>query len=166
MGIPGNTGGGDSGSGEKGKVASHPLQPTQPFLVAPTTGKEFNALQLDLIAVACLSLHDVLFDFDSSVLHPDAADIVTQLPGLRDAHRGPNGELPLVSIFGHADPVGADEYNKQLSGRRARAVYGLLTHNLTLWNQLYQEEWYKTDVLGRMADRLNVPRQQSRDKLF
>jgi len=27
-----------------------------------------------------------------------------------------------LSVFGHADPVGSDDYNKALSGRRAMAV--------------------------------------------
>src|SRR5205085_4640015 len=87
---------------DKGKTASHPLQPAPALLVAPTTGQEFNALQMDLMAVACLSLHVILFDFDSSVLHPDAAAILKDLSGLREKHRGPSGALPLLSIFGHA----------------------------------------------------------------
>ena len=42
-----------------------------------------------------------------------------------------------VSIFGHADPVGNDDYNKKLSGRRAMAVYGILTRNADIWEELY-----------------------------
>ena len=41
-------------------------------------------------------------------------------------------------MFGHADPVGVDTYNKELSGRRAQAVYGLLTRKTELWDDLFQ----------------------------
>jgi peptidoglycan hydrolase-like protein with peptidoglycan-binding domain len=44
---------------------------------------------------------------------------------------------PTVSVFGHADPVGDDNYNKQLSGRRATAVYAVFTRNVDLWEELY-----------------------------
>src|SRR5262249_54417449 len=42
-----------------------------------------------------------------------------------------------VSIFGHADPVGDDLFNKHLSGRRAQAMYGLLTRKTKLWDDLF-----------------------------
>jgi hypothetical protein len=42
-----------------------------------------------------------------------------------------------LSIFGHADPTGQDPYNKDLSGRRAKAVYGLLIRDTALWEELY-----------------------------
>ena len=42
-----------------------------------------------------------------------------------------------MSVFGHADPVGDDNYNKQLSGRRATAVYAVFTRNVDLWEELY-----------------------------
>jgi hypothetical protein len=42
-----------------------------------------------------------------------------------------------MSRFGHADPVGNDNYNKILSGRRAAAVYGMLTHDAAIWEDLF-----------------------------
>jgi hypothetical protein len=45
----------------------------------------------------------------------------------------------LLSVFGHADPVGDDAYNKKLSGRRADAVYGMLTRDTVLWETLYSQ---------------------------
>jgi Putative peptidoglycan binding domain len=45
--------------------------------------------------------------------------------------------FPRISIFGHADPVGDDVYNKALAGRRAQAIYGLLTRDVKLWETLY-----------------------------
>jgi hypothetical protein len=51
---------------------------------------------------------------------------------LMDKHPGSK-----ISIFGHADPVGKDEFNKVLSGRRAQAIFGLLVRDVGLWNDLY-----------------------------
>src|ERR1035441_9549451 len=58
----------------------------------------------------------------------------TDASDLLKAHS--NGPL---AIFGHADPVGSDIYNKKLSGRRAMAVYGLLTRDLSIWEELYSD---------------------------
>jgi hypothetical protein len=127
---------------EKGTVASHPDVEIQPFLVAPTVAKAFNALALDLNAVACLSLHDVLFAFDSSFVNPDAGTMLKELPGLREKHKNKRGEFPPVSVFGHADPVGSDSYNKILSGRRARAIYGALIRDAAVWEDLYTHPFH------------------------
>jgi hypothetical protein len=134
--------------------------------VAPTAAAAFNTLGLDLVPVACLSLADILFDFDSSFPHPDVAVILGQLAGLRQKHKNAKGQLPPLSVFGHADPVGQDEYNKALSGRRARAVYGLLTHDLKIWNALFNEEWVNKGVLPGLRKQLGAPATQPRDQLF
>ena len=135
----------------EGNVATHPSRDSLPFLAAPTTDSNFNVLGLDITAVACLSLHDILFAFDSSFVNPEAAGMLADLPGLRDKHKTANG-FPPVSIFGHADPVGTDEYNKQLSGRRAKAIYGLLTHDMSIWEHLWQADWQYKNVLQTMRD--------------
>src|SRR5262249_7303131 len=44
-----------------------------------------------------------------------------------------------LSIFGHADPIGNDDYNKQLSGRRAQAVYAMLVRDEELWEALFTQ---------------------------
>ena len=170
---PSDDNGGANGGGgtihsasEHGTVASHPSRDTQPFRAAPTTGTDFNTVGLDLVVVACLSLHDILFDFDSSFVNPGVTVILKELPGLRDAHKNAKGQFPPVSVFGHADPVGEDEYNKQLSGRRARAIYGLLTHDVGIWNALFQAEWSSKDVLKTIRARLGAPAGTARDKLF
>ena len=172
--APGDNGGGasdtgpdqDLSTGEAGTVASHPSRATQAFLVAPTTAAAFNTLGLDLVPVACLSLPDVLFDFDSSFPHADAAHLLEQLSGLREKHKNAKGQLPPMSVFGHADPVGQDEYNKQLSGRRARAIYGLLTHDLKIWNALFDEEWDSKGVLPGVRKILGAPASSPKDQVF
>jgi outer membrane protein OmpA-like peptidoglycan-associated protein len=61
--------------------------------------------------------NDVLFDFDKAALRPAAeaalgrvAEIIRQ--------RAPRA----VRIVGHTDAIGSDDYNRQLSERRARSV--------------------------------------------
>ena len=101
------------------------------IIAATSTGAEFNTFRRRLIPMACFKLEDSNFEFDSSfmtILTFDAGP----LKDLLDAHRGAK-----LSIFGHADPSGRDDYNKQLSGRRAQATFGLLVRDVSLWEDLY-----------------------------
>ena len=45
--------------------------------------------------------------------------------------------FPPLSIFGHADPVGDDDFNKVLSGRRANAFYSMLVRDVDAWEKLF-----------------------------
>ncbi|HEU0124222.1 MAG TPA: OmpA family protein [Bryobacteraceae bacterium] len=119
-----------------GHSANH--SPTSPFpiLAATTTGKEKNVIRQDLLSVACWRLNDVRFDFGSSFVVPEAKEEFEALALVCQAHAG----APL-SIFGHADPVGNDDFNKVLSGRRAEAVYAVVTHDVARWEKLYGAEW-------------------------
>jgi peptidoglycan hydrolase-like protein with peptidoglycan-binding domain len=129
-----------------GVSARHPARIALPLVVAASTGAERNTIRMRPLPIGCWRLEDVRFDFDSSLIRPDARGELAELAKLW--HEA--GEPPM-SIFGHADPVGDDEYNKTLSGRRARAVYGLLTRDLDGWEQLYaqpfsSDDWHKTAV--------------------
>lgn len=84
---------------------------------------------------ACVKLDNDRFSFDSSFPH---AEMSVDLPRLFEM-RPPGTDGDKIAIFAHADPTGSDEYNKVLSGRRAKAVYGLLTRNPELWDQLHQQ---------------------------
>src|SRR5438128_494476 len=117
---------------DEGTVASQTLTKLQPLRVAPTVARDFNTIGLDIEPVACLSLKDVVFEFDSSFVTPGVQTILSRLPRLRETNKNQNGDLPKLSIFAHADPVGDDSYNRELSGRRARAVFGLLTQNVSM----------------------------------
>jgi len=146
---------------EGGTAASHPATETSPMRVAPATGQGFNTLALDLNPVACLELRDILFEFDSSFVRPSAAEILGQLPALRDARRS-LGRLPRMSVFGHADPVGTEVYNAYLSARRARAVYGVLTGSVDTWSYLYHhaykgDDWRQRGVAVVMRDTTGLP---------
>jgi outer membrane protein OmpA-like peptidoglycan-associated protein len=59
----------------------------------------------------------VFFDFDKSVLTPEANDILAKV-----AADYKSGKYVAVDITGHTDTVGTEAYNKKLSVRRADAV--------------------------------------------
>lgn len=154
-----------------GTVATHAQKELPPILVGPSTGQEFNTVGLGLPPVACMSLHDLVFDTDSSFVMPDAGVVLRNLPALREGHKNKAGELPLISIFAHADPSGTDDYNKALSGRRATAVYGLLLHDVTVWDKLYNspfggDDWKKKDVLHTIKGHLGPEAPAARNDLF
>jgi hypothetical protein len=115
----------------------------QPVLVGSTTASEFNTIGERLIPKGCFRFEDIRFDFDSSFVRPEAKQDMPHLADLIERHTltvpGPPEEKvpPPLSIFGHADPVGNDDYNKQLSGRRALAVYGMLVRDVDLWDELF-----------------------------
>lgn len=118
-----------------GYAASHPVEPLLPILVAPSTKVERNVIRQELVTVACWRLNDLRFDFDSSFVMPAAASELAALRKVCDAH--PDSPL---SIFGHSDPTGDEDYNKVLSGRRAEAIYAVLTHDVARWERLYTSQ--------------------------
>src|SRR5262245_43170288 len=117
---------------EGGTALDTPPRQTHEVVVAPTTSADFNTIRAQLIPVGCWRMEDLRFEFDSSIIRPEARKEFPKLAKLRAAHPG----APL-SIFGHADPTGNDAYNKELSGRRAKAVFALLLRDMSLWEELY-----------------------------
>lgn len=115
-----------------GQAASMPSASVLPIHLAPSTGKEKNTIREELIPVGCWKLEDLRFAFDSSMVLPDAKPEFQELATLKSALPG----SPLT-MFGHADPVGDDNYNKVLSGRRVRAVYAVTTRDIAIWEALY-----------------------------
>ena len=103
------------------------------FAIAPTdVPSEHNTLRSPLRPIAGWELADAHFAFDSSILLPSMTAELADLIGLVRANPG----APL-SIFGHTDTAGEDEYNKILAGRRAMAMFALLTRRTDLWEQLF-----------------------------
>ncbi len=126
-------------SATKGGVAGdHPPLTTRELLVGPTTQSEFNTVNAGLIPIGCWRVNDLRFHFGSSFVAPGIREELQTLDELIQKHIVGEKKPPL-SIFGHADPVGEDEFNKGLSGRRAQAIYGLLTRNTDLWEELYSQ---------------------------
>lgn len=113
-----------------GIAASHPELKPLPIFVGPSVGEEFNVVRSHLGPSACFRREDNSFEFDSSfVVDFDAGP----LKELLDLHPGSK-----LSIFGHTDPVGQDDFNKVLSGRRAQSIFGLLLRDISLWEDLYR----------------------------
>lgn len=67
------------------------------------------------------SLTDILFDYDSALIRPDAADILRD--NLTWLHAHP---LATITIEGHCDQRGSAEYNLALGQHRADAVRAYL----------------------------------------
>ncbi len=115
-----------------GHAASHGSLESFPILAPPSHGKEKVTIREELNTVGCWKLDDVRFFFDSSFVLPDSKPEFTEFASIRNSLPG----AP-ISLFGHADPVGDDNYNKVLSGRRAEAIYAILTRDVALFEALY-----------------------------
>jgi hypothetical protein len=140
--------------------------------VAPSTASEFNAIRLWKNPIACWKVEDIRFAFDSSFVTPDIAKEIAQLFELRARHRKfdpatQTSAYPLLSVFGHADPVGPphdpDSFNKALSGRRATVIYALLISNtdsasaVGLWQQVAATEQWGSDQRQTMQTATGLP---------
>ena len=64
-----------------------------------------------------VNMSDVLFDTGKSTLRPGAREKLAKVSGIIQSHPGLK-----LEIEGHTDSVGGDEYNQQLSEKRAGAV--------------------------------------------
>lgn len=134
-----------------GIVGRHPRVEKLSLPVAPTERTGLNTLKLSLMPIACWKLEDLRFDFDSSFIRPDGADEFTALLELRKQHAGAR-----MSLFGHADPTGNDDYNKKLAGRRALAVHAVLVRDVSRFESLHDEphggdEWGLRSVQHMLA---------------
>ena len=109
-----------------GGVAAHLRDEEAPrtYAVAPTISGRMNTIRPSLRPHACWRMDDLRFDFDSSFILPTATREFALLARTRPPSSGETGESAaatglLMSVFGHADPTGSDDYNKVLSCRRA-----------------------------------------------
>lgn len=152
------------GISEGGLSGTHDLPDDSPVLVGPSTAAQFNKIVPAIIPIACWRADDIRFKFASSFVNPeikaelqptDSSVLGSDLTSLLKRHPG----CPL-SVFGHADPVGSDDYNKTLSGRRAIAIYAMLVRDTNLWEHLYSspfgdDNWGK-EVLQTMLDEVST----------
>src|ERR1051326_1935283 len=104
---------------DEGLAATHPLTIEFPRAIAPadTGSGEHNSLRDFLSVVGCAMFPDVTFQFDSSLIGPNARAATRRLAlfreqlqaveGLRD---GEEKAFPPLAVFGHADPVGKLAY--------------------------------------------------------
>src|SRR5262245_26962130 len=88
---------------------THPPVENTPHLVGPNSTHHFNMLRAGLIPVACWRVDDFRFRFQSSFVLPGTAREFMHFASPLAKHPGAS-----LSLFGHADPVGNDDYNKHL----------------------------------------------------
>lgn len=67
---------------------------------------------------------DILFDFDKADIRPDARPVLSKLAEVLAAMKESR-----VSIIGHTDSKGSDDYNDRLSNRRAISVKNWLSES-------------------------------------
>lgn len=71
-----------------------------------------------------VNLSDVLFDFNKADLKPGAREKLAKISGVLLTYPGLE-----ISLEGHTDSVGSDEYNQRLSEQRAQSVRAYLLQN-------------------------------------
>jgi len=97
------------------------VQTAAPAAVAPEPAEEVVVVVEEEVVIETeegpVTIQDVFFDYDKSVIRPDAREaldedlsVLNENPGLR------------VVIEGHCDERGTNEYNLALGERRAKAV--------------------------------------------
>ncbi len=126
-------------------AADHPLSDTHPILAAPTMANHFNVVKVAIKTLACFKLEDTCFEFDSSFIMPEAATEIKNLSRLKQKHGN-----ALLSVFGHADPTGNEDYNKKLSGQRALAMYSLLIRDVSSWETLNRANTWGIKAIQQM----------------
>ncbi|MFE6451345.1 OmpA family protein [Nocardiopsis dassonvillei] len=76
-----------------------------------------------------IGLHaDVLFDFDEATLTPEAEDVLAEV--VQETRENADPSRPPIRVVGHTDGRGGDDYNQDLSERRAQAVLEVLEEGL------------------------------------
>src|SRR5690625_1602533 len=84
---------------------------------------EFNAEEVDEGTKLTLP-EDILFDFDSADLRADVNEAIDKLVQLAEE----TDTSETITIIGHTDSRGADDYNQKLSEGRAQAVLDALVN--------------------------------------
>ena len=149
-------------------AGDHPPKETSlRVLVGPATETQHNTIRPGLFPIACWRAEDMNFEFGSSFPMPDLAPGMAAFKEIFDAHtltdeQAPPGSTPLsrtppVSLFGHADPVGNEEFNKTLSGHRSQAIYALLVRDLDAWDTLHTDAEWGNRSCQLMLEALGFP---------
>ena len=110
--------------------------------------------QLGLGTAPILMPTDLLFDYDSANLRPGATASLQKLGRL--IQRNPQA---IFKVEGHTDSFGGDQYNMDLSQRRAETVKAWLVENMSIEADRIQTEGYGKSRLIVPGDR-SVEEQQ------
>ena len=113
-------------------VAPPPPPAPTPLVVAPPP-------QPPVIEQISLS-SDVLFAFDKAELRPEGQKKIDEIAG-----RLKGANVQLINTIGHADRIGPDKYNQQLSEKRAAAVKEYLAQKGVETSKVHSEGRGKSD---------------------
>lgn len=102
-----------------------------------------------------VNMSDVLFDTGSATLKPGAREKLAKISGILLAHPGLN-----LQVEGHTDSVGSDEFNQQLSERRAGSVRDFLAQQGVPANSIAARGFGKTQPVA--SNETAEGRQQNR----
>jgi OOP family OmpA-OmpF porin len=122
------------GDEPKPKPQAKAPPPPPPVAAAPKPEPKPEPPKPKPVAEKVTFAAEVLFDFDKSVVKPDGK---AKLDDLAAKVRGIS--LEVVIAIGHTDSVGTDEYNQQLSVRRAESVKAYLVSKGIESNRVYTE---------------------------
>jgi OOP family OmpA-OmpF porin len=130
-------------------VTAPPPAPVEPVAAAPLAPPP-------VIEKVALNT-DVLFEFDSATLLPGGKK---KLDEVADSAQG--AEVDKVVVVGHADRIGSDQYNQQLSEKRAEAVKTYLAQKGADEQRIEAEGRGKAEPLtGNECDKLGKPRKSN-----
>jgi OOP family OmpA-OmpF porin len=120
-----------------------------PVAVAPVAAPPV----IEKVAIAT----DVLFEFDSATLLPGGMKRLDEV-----ANNAQGTEVDRVAVVGHADRIGSEEYNQQLSERRAQAVAAYLAQKGADEQRIEAEGRGKSEPLtGDECSKLGPPRKSN-----
>jgi len=103
-------------------------------------------------APAGVHKYQVFFEFDKSVLTPDAARVIRQA-----ADDARSGNATRINVTGHTDTVGTAAYNQSLSERRADSVQRMLISDGISSDEIMTRGVGKTDLLVPTPDGVREP---------
>src|SRR5437660_1334952 len=90
-----------------------------------------------------VSMPDVLFDFNKYTLKSEARERLAKISGIVEAYPGLK-----LQVEGHTDSIGSDEYNVQLSEKRADSVRAYLVSNGVSPDSVSAEGFGKADPVA------------------
>ncbi len=127
----------------------------EPFKEAGLATDRTHVIRLNAVKAppdqfhACAMVRGVCFEFNKSFIRPTVVDDLEVLNKLVKKH--PDAR---IIIFGHTDKVGTEQYNKDLSERRALSTYAFITNDVDTWEKLYNEENWGIGAVQAILDDL------------
>ena len=89
--------------------------------ISENTNLKTESLKKQLETTGKIILYGIYFDFNKSTIRPESKTVIKQLAELLNKFKSFT-----VSIDGHTDDVGTEDYNQKLSEARAQAVIKML----------------------------------------